>query len=112
MTASEFEHAVATMLQKNGYHDVQHVGGAGDLGVDVVCRDQDGRKVVVQCKRYNPSYKIRSKDIQTFIGMMTVHHRADRGIFVTTSSFTEEARSLADEHNVRTIEGTALKWMM
>ena len=112
MSPTEFEHAVAQMLQRTGYHDVRRVGRAGDLGVDVLCKDKDGRKVVVQCKRYRPGIKVGSRDMQTCIGMMTVQHQAERGIYVTTSSFTAPARSLAQAHNVRTIEGIALKMLM
>jgi restriction system protein len=46
----------------------------------------------VQCKRYTPGNHIGSRTMQTFIGMAYVHHKADRAIFVTTSTYTDEAQ--------------------
>jgi restriction endonuclease Mrr len=46
--------------------------------------------------------------MQTFIGMMTVHHRADQGLFVTTAGFTQPARNLAAHHGILLIDGNDL----
>ncbi|MBA2450151.1 MAG: restriction endonuclease [Chloroflexi bacterium] len=43
--------------------------------------------------------------LQLFIGMTLLHHRADRAIFVTTSSFRRPARALAQKHDIRLIDG-------
>ena len=107
MTPSEFEHAVAQLIVPLGYRDVRVVGGAADLGVDVLCRDRRGRKVAVQVKRYQPSNTVSSSAVQTFMGGM-VAHSADRGIIVTTSTFTGPARQLAHDHNIVLIDGTEL----
>ena len=108
LTPAAFEHAVAGLLRQLGYQDVEHVGGPGDLAADIRCRDEGGRAVVVQCKRYQPGNRVGSREIQTFIGMMAVHHGADQGIFVTTSDFTGPARKLAGEHGIALIDGDAL----
>jgi restriction system protein len=91
-----------------GYRDVQHVGGSGDLAADLKCRDGVGRSVVVQCKRYAPGVSIGSPEVQKFIGMVTVHHQAERGIFVTTSVFTAPAVRLARQHDIELIDGRDL----
>lgn len=108
LTPRQFETAVGEILRENGYRNVRHVGGAGDLTADLTCRDERGRSVVVQCKRYSPGIRIGSRDIQEFIGMMTVHHRADRGIFITTTEFTEPAADLARRHGITLIDGQEL----
>lgn len=108
LTPSQFEGAVADLLHDLGYRAVRRVGGAGDLGADVLCRDGKGRKVAVQCKRHAPGIKVGSGDVQSFIGMVTVHHAAARGIFVTTSTFTAPALALARRHEIRTIDGPEL----
>ncbi len=46
--------------------------------------------------------------MQTFIGMIYVQHRADRGIYVTTSSYTNAARTLGEENHIELIDGERL----
>jgi restriction system protein len=108
LTPREFELAVADLLRDLRYRDIEHVGKAGDLAADLRCRDRSGNSVVVQCKRYAPGVRVGSKDIQAFIGMVAVHHQADRGIFVTTSTFTQPAMDLADQHDIQLIDGGEL----
>lgn len=96
-----FEAAVATLARRLGYEHVRVVGRAGDYGVDVAGRDAEGRSVVIQCKRYAPHYRVGSKEVQTFVGMATVHHHADIGIFVTTSSFTRHCFEIAERSRGR-----------
>jgi hypothetical protein len=62
----------------------------------------------VQCKRYAPGSRVGSKDMQAFIGMMAVHHRADSGIFVTTSGYTAPAIELGTKHGLTLIDGPRL----
>ncbi len=98
MSPKEFEHVVADLLVSLGYKDVKVVGGSGDLAVDITAR-KGKDKVVVQCKRY-ASKKVGSPELQMFIGMMLTEYKADKGIFVTTSSFTRDAVRLAERHRV------------
>jgi hypothetical protein len=108
LTPDQFELAVGDLLGEIGYAQIRRTGGPGDLGADLVCRDAAGHRVVVQCKRYAPEKRVGSQALQTFIGMVTVHHRAQRGIFVTTSEFTGPAIELAREHGILLIDGQAL----
>src|SRR5947209_8554138 len=52
LTPKEFEELTGKILEQNGLHDVRHVGGSGDLGVDLIGLDRHGNQVIVQCKRY------------------------------------------------------------
>ncbi len=108
MTPTQFEQATATLLRDLGYRNVRRVGGSGDLCADIQCQDTEGRSVVVQCKRYAPGNRVGSPAIQTFIGMVTVHHRAERGIYVTTSDYTDPARALARRHGFDLLDGNDL----
>jgi HJR/Mrr/RecB family endonuclease len=112
LTPTQFEQTVADMLHDLGYRDTRRVGGAGDLAADVLCRDEEGRNVVVQCKRYRADNEIDSPMMQLFIGMVFVHHRADRGIYVTTSRFTDPAAALGREHDIMLIDGAELTRLM
>lgn len=112
LTPTAFEHAVADLLHDLGYKDVRTSGGAGDLNVDIWCRDPDGKRVAVQCKRYALANRVGSPEVQTFIGMIFQHHGADLGMFVTTSSYTVHALRLASQHSIRPIDGDALAQMI
>lgn len=108
MSPTEFEEFTGKALEALGYQDVKRVGGAGDLAADLTATDPQGRSAIVQCKRYTPGSRVGSPALQAFIGMRAVHHRADRGIFVTTADYTQQAIDLAKEHDVVLIDGDDL----
>lgn len=108
LTLGQFETAAGHLLTHSGYHAFIRVGGAGDLGVDLVGMTADGRRVAVQCKRYAPGRKIGTPAVQSFIGMMVTEYQASEGIFVTTSEFTAPAIQLAQKHGIMLIDGRGL----
>jgi restriction system protein len=108
LTPTEFETAVANLLSVHGFHAVRNLGGSGDLAADIVCLDSQEARVVVQCKRYAPGNRVGSKDMQLFIGMAVLHHEADYGMYVTTSTFTQPAIELAEIHGIELIDGSRL----
>jgi restriction system protein len=112
LTPKQFEWAIAEMLVSEGFRNVEVVGGAGDLAADIVCRDPAGRLTIVQRKRYSVDTRVGSQAIQTFIGMAFIHHGADRGIVVTTGSYTFRARELAAKHNVELFNGEELSILL
>ncbi len=112
LTPREFEDLTAELLARLGYTGVRRTGGAGDLGADIVCRDPQGRSTIVQCKRLSPGSSIGSPVVQTFIGMQTVHHRAERGMIVTTSGFSQPANNLARQHGIVLVDGPKLLSML
>jgi hypothetical protein len=109
LTPSGFEHAVARILSANGYLNVSVKGGAGDLAADIVCRDSDGQSVVVQCKQYGTERKVTSQEMQLFIGMGRIEHRAERLLYVTTGGYTKAATELGRRHGVELFDGTQLE---
>ena len=99
MSPAEFEGAVAELFRALGYRNVTHIGGSGDLGVDLTAIDPNGLQVIVQCKRYGPGNKVGSPAVQSLMGAV-VNHEAAHGFFVTTSEFTEPAKRLAQTSRV------------
>lgn len=97
---SFFEDAVVRVLLAMGYGGAEQrgkrIGGTGDGGVDGVI-DQDAlglERIYVQAKRYGAGNNVGREAIQAFIGAL--HGLgANRGIFITTSSFSQQARSYA-----------------
>ena len=114
LTPTAFELVVAEILRSRGYLRVTHTGGSGDLCADLTCVTPRGELVVVQCKRYGEKRLVGSPEIQQFLGMMTIHHRAQRGIYVTTSGYTRHALALAQHHAsaLDLIDGTRLTSLM
>lgn len=80
--------------------------------MDLTGTDAAGSKVIVQCKRYGPDNKVGSPAVQSFIGTVVIQ-RASQGIFVTTSTYTRQARELeASSHvPVALIDGAELTRM-
>jgi restriction system protein len=108
LTPPEFEKCTGRILQSFGYRDVQHTGRGGDLMADLTATSPQGESTVVQCKRYAPGKAIGTPEIQKFIGMISVHHKAQKGVYVTTSTFSMPARNLAAQHAILLIDGATL----
>ncbi|MFE3720431.1 restriction endonuclease [Streptomyces cyaneofuscatus] len=92
-----FEEAVAELCRRDGCADAEVVGGAGDLGADVLATTPDGRRLVVQCKRYGPENRAGSQDLQRFGGTCYAVHEADLALVVSTGGFTEPALDYAEQ---------------
>jgi restriction endonuclease Mrr len=100
MSGPEFERFMADLLRQKGYR-VEETPLSGDQGVDLVLPDLDGKRVVIQLKRWTGP--VGNKAIQaTFAGM--AHYQADEGWVITTSTFTKSARELARSTSVRLID--------
>ncbi|MCX4784492.1 restriction endonuclease [Streptomyces sp. NBC_01264] len=96
----EFEEYVADLCRRDGCTEVRRVGGANDLGADVIGWLPDGRKIVVQCKRYAKHRTVGSPDLQKFNGTVRDEHGADVPLFVASCKFTKQARAFAARHSL------------
>lgn len=108
LDADSFEEAVAALCRRDGCADAETVGGAGDLGADILATAPDGRRVVVQCKRYGPENKVGSQDLQRFGGTCWSVHGAQLAVLVTTSEFTAPAEEYAESCGIRCVDGAGL----
>jgi restriction system protein len=91
------------------------IGRSGDDGVDGVI-DQDALgldRVYVQAKRYKIGNNVGSAAIRDFFGSLD-RHKAAKGLFVTTSTFTPSARETAEMLSKRIvlIDGDQLSTLM
>jgi restriction system protein len=98
VTPQRFETIVLDLLHRMGYgttrEDLQRVGRSGDGGIDgVISLDRLGlEKVYVQAKRWQGS--VGRPEVQAFYGALA-GQRANKGVFITTSSFTQQAIDFA-----------------
>lgn len=109
LDADAFEQAVAALCERDGCTEVEVVGGAGDLGADVVGLAPDGRRLVVQCKRYGDTHKVGSQDLQRFGGTCYTVHEAEVAAVVTTSDFTAPAVEYAEQCGILCVDRDTLQ---
>ncbi|MEV5432684.1 restriction endonuclease [Streptomyces sp. NPDC052701] len=109
LSADEFEQAIADLCVRDGCSRVEVVGGAGDLGADVVALAPDGRRVVIQCKRYGEDNKVGSQELQRFGGTCFTVHEADVAVIVTTSDFTAPAEEYAEQCGIVCVNHEGLR---
>ncbi|WP_308377955.1 restriction endonuclease [Streptomyces sp. ISL-98] len=101
LTWQEFEQYVAELCRRDGCTKVFVSGKKGDLGADVVGYLADGRKLVVQCKKYAVDRSVSSHDMQKFVGTARPEHGGDVALFVTTCrAFTKDALGLAVRQDI------------
>ena len=94
-----FEHLIIDLMLAMGYGaggGGQRLGRPNDEGIDgVITEDALGLDTVyLQAKRYGANLVVGIKDIQAFIGAL-VGHGASKGVFVTTSHFSNQAQEFA-----------------
>lgn len=110
-----FQNIILLLFKKMGYGDFETTPKSGDGGVDgIINQDQLGiERIFIQAKRYKRENKVRELDIRNFIGAMSGEVRT--GIFVTTSSFDENAIKKAQNdrnHTIVLIDGDRLANLM
>ncbi len=93
-----FERIVVELLVKMGYGGSRAdagkaIGKSGDGGIDgIIKEDKLGLDVVyIQAKRWD-SNSVGRPDVMQFAGALQAQ-KANKGIFITTSRFTDEARN-------------------
>lgn len=91
ITPSAFERLAQRLLRESGFFQVEVTGKVGDGGIDgkgiVRVSGLLSFHVIFQCKRYKGS--VTPSQIRDFRGAM--QGRADKGLFITTGTFTREA---------------------
>jgi restriction system protein len=117
LTPAQFERLVVQLLVAIGYGGTVKDAGAalgksGDNGIDgMIKQDPLGLdRVYLQAKRWVNT--VHSPEIRTFVGSLTFH-RASKGVFITTSSFSGGAESTAAQiGNIILIGGEQLSQLM
>jgi hypothetical protein len=95
MSSQQFEDAIAQLFRKLGY-EVKQTPYSNDGGKDAILL-KDGKKYLVECKRYNESNCIGRPDIQKFVAAM-YDEAATGGFYVNTGIFSSDAKKYAESH--------------
>ena len=91
MSPDAFERLSKRVLRESGFVKVEVTGKSGDGGIDgtgIMQLSLMSFHVLFQCKRYQGS--VSPSAIRDFRGAMM--GRTDKGLFITTGTFTSEAR--------------------
>lgn len=88
----EFEAEVGRWLRREGWR-VEHRGGTGDGGIDLIAR-KHGETVAVQCKRYAETAAVSAAQVRDLYGA-AVALRATGALLVTTGRISAPAASWA-----------------
>ncbi len=115
-----FEQLIVDLLVAMGYggshkNAAMQLGRSGDGGVDgVINEDRLGLdRLYVQAKRYAVGNSVGRPDVQGFVGSL-VGLGATKGVFVTTSTFSTQARDFVKHLSQRVIliDGQRLAGLM
>lgn len=116
LTPSDFERLILKLLTAMGYGTsdaAEHTGRSGDEGIDgIIRRDALGLdRVYLQAKRYTDA-AVGPEAVNAFFGALR-RKGADRGVFITSSTFTSGARAAErDFQKIVLIDGIRLAELM
>ncbi|MEL6707362.1 MAG: restriction endonuclease [Pseudomonadota bacterium] len=111
---SAFERLSQRILRESGFVKVEVTGKSGDGGIDgtgVLRMNLISFQVLFQCKRYAGS--VGAGAVRDFRGAM--QGRADKGLIITTGTFTPDARREATRDGapaIDLIDGDALCYLL
>lgn len=103
MDPAAFERLAQRLLREAGFIRVEVTGRSGDGGIDgigVLRLNLLSFHVLFQCKRYSGS--VAAREIRDFRGAMV--GRSDKGLFITTGTFTADAKREATRDGAPAIE--------
>ena len=87
LSPPEFEDLTKDLLQKQFDITLETFTSGRDNGIDLRYSSSHKENLIIQCKRYKGS--VAAGEIRDFRGAMV--GRADKGLFITTGSFTPAA---------------------
>jgi Holliday junction DNA helicase RuvB len=103
MSGAEFERFVANVFQRQGY-TAEVTGASRDHGIDIMLRKR-GHVVAVQCKQWDNA--IGEPIVRDFYGAI-VHGGVNMGFVVTSSHFTAQAETFAQNKPIKLYDIDAL----
>ena len=105
MSWQEFELLVGEAFKRKGFEVKENGGGGADGGIDLIL-NKNGKKSIVQCKRWK-TFSIGVPLIRELYGVMTAE-QANDCIFVSSGNYTAEARLFAEGKPIWLIDGSEL----
>lgn len=118
LTPTDFERLVVELLMKMGYGSgIDDAGfvtqASNDGGIDgIIQEDQLGFSAIyIQAKQWAPDRTVDRPEIQKFVGALH-EQNAQKGLFITTASFSSGAKKSAESAGVVLVDGKHLTKLM
>jgi hypothetical protein len=105
----QFEDEIARMFERFGYK-VEQTPYVKDQGRDAILW-KNGQKSLLECKKYSESGRSGRPDLQKFYAAVS-DDSATYGHFITTGTFTNDAKEYAATHPIELIDGGELVKLM
>ena len=109
MSPQAFEDMIATLFRKMGYR-VEQTPYSNDGGKDAIIY-KNGKKYLVECKRYREEAAITRPHMQKLLAAM-VEEDAEGGFFVASCRYTQEALDYGRKFNIETIDLSKLLMLL
>jgi restriction system protein len=104
LSPEAFELYVGGLFRLKRY-TVVHRGGTGDHGVDLELRSPDGRRAIVQCKRYRNT--VGEQTVRDLLGTL-IHERAAHAFLATSAEISDAAYAWAAGKPITLLDGRML----
>jgi len=104
LSGQEFEYVIKTLLTEMGFK-AELTERTGDGGIDIIAKlDKPfvGGRYLFQCKRYGDGNMVGAPEVRDFYGAVMAD-RAVKGIFITTSDFTNQAKEFASQSGIEIV---------
>lgn len=108
-----FEDLIKVMLSKMGF-EAETTSKTVDGGIDVIAINRAplfAGKYIIQCKKYATDNKVGEPVIRDLYGVVNSEN-ANKGVLITTSSFSSKAVDFAHGKPIELIDGMRLKSLM
>jgi Holliday junction resolvasome RuvABC ATP-dependent DNA helicase subunit len=113
LSGQEFESLISSLLIRMGFQ-TEMTKTTGDGGIDVIAvlhRPILGGRYLFQCKRFAPDNLVGAPTVRDFYGAVSAD-RAVKGIFITTSDFTVQAREFGQKAGIELIDLAQLQKLL
>ncbi len=104
LSGVEFENLLMDKFAAMGFK-IESTPTTGDFGADLIVENNEGSRIIVQCKRFKS--KVNLKSVQEVVGAIG-HYAGDMGIVITNNSFLNSAVKLAESHDIELWDGDKL----
>jgi Holliday junction resolvasome RuvABC ATP-dependent DNA helicase subunit len=113
LSGIEFEKLISALLTRMGFQ-TEMTKTTGDGGIDIIAmldKPIFGGRYLFQCKRFAPDNLVGAPTVRDFYGAVTAD-RAVKGILITTSDFTVQAREFGARVGVELVPMGQLKRLL
>jgi restriction endonuclease Mrr len=111
LSGTDFERLVLALMKAMGFRaEMTKATGDGGIDVEAVLEGDSLLKgrYIVQCKRFGASRLVGVKIVREFYGVLNAAPEAVKGILITNTGFTGQAREFAKGTRLELVDGAQL----